>query len=113
MLQRYVSKFLLYTLVEYSQYRIFSILIQSCGFAILIDNNKAEVPSFCDEVPFHQVSCSSAVIFIEKFDTYIFPLVQEANEAGALRLAKTKLERQLEDLTWRLQLEKKLRVLFQ
>ncbi|KAJ8542159.1 hypothetical protein K7X08_017025 [Anisodus acutangulus] len=37
-------------------------------------------------------------------------LKQEANEAGALRLAKTKLERQLEDLTWRLQLEKKLRL---
>nr|KAJ0193022.1 hypothetical protein LSAT_V11C800417510 [Lactuca sativa] len=34
---------------------------------------------------------------------------QEANETGALRLAKTKLEKQLEDLTWRLQLEKKLR----
>ncbi|KAF9680941.1 hypothetical protein SADUNF_Sadunf06G0173900 [Salix dunnii] len=28
-------------------------------------------------------------------------LRQEANEAGALRLAKTKLEKQLEDLTWR------------
>ncbi|KAK3027503.1 hypothetical protein RJ639_040218, partial [Escallonia herrerae] len=37
-------------------------------------------------------------------------LKKEANETGALRLAKTKLERQLEDLTWRLQLEKKLRV---
>ncbi|WMV42143.1 hypothetical protein MTR67_035528 [Solanum verrucosum] len=37
-------------------------------------------------------------------------LKKEANEAGALRLAKTKLERQLEDLTWRLQLEKKLRL---
>lgn len=37
-------------------------------------------------------------------------LKQEANEAGALRLAKSKLEKQLEDLTWRLQLEKKLRV---
>ncbi|GMQ02370.1 hypothetical protein CsSME_00048636 [Camellia sinensis var. sinensis] len=37
-------------------------------------------------------------------------LKQEANEAGALRLAKNKLEKQLEDLTWRLQLEKKLRV---
>ncbi|XP_030951150.1 myosin-15 isoform X1 [Quercus lobata] len=35
---------------------------------------------------------------------------QEANEAGALRLAKSKLEKQLEDLTWRLQLEKRLRV---
>ncbi|XP_021890707.1 myosin-15 [Carica papaya] len=37
-------------------------------------------------------------------------LKQEANEAGALRLAKNKLEKQLEDLTWRLQLEKRLRV---
>ncbi|KAL1834519.1 hypothetical protein ACET3Z_004170 [Daucus carota] len=37
-------------------------------------------------------------------------LKKEANEAGALRLAKTKLERQLDDLTWRLQLEKRLRV---
>ncbi|GLT85614.1 hypothetical protein SLE2022_038000 [Rubroshorea leprosula] len=37
-------------------------------------------------------------------------LKQEANEAGALRLAKSKLERQLEDLTWRLHLEKRLRV---
>ncbi|GLT54732.1 hypothetical protein SLA2020_279070 [Shorea laevis] len=35
---------------------------------------------------------------------------QEANEAGALRLAKSKLEKQLEDLTWRLQFEKRLRV---
>lgn len=37
-------------------------------------------------------------------------LKKEANETGALRLAKTKLERQLDDLTWRLQLEKRLRV---
>lgn len=37
---------------------------------------------------------------------------QEANESGALRLAKSKLEKQLEDLTWRLQLEKRLRVSF-
>lgn len=37
-------------------------------------------------------------------------LKKEANEAGALRLAKSKLQKQLEDLTWRLQLEKKLRV---
>ncbi|KAI5669604.1 hypothetical protein M9H77_19457 [Catharanthus roseus] len=37
-------------------------------------------------------------------------LKQEANEAGALRIAKSKLEKQLEDLTWRLHLEKKLRV---
>lgn len=37
--------------------------------------------------------------------------LQEANEAGALRLAKSKLEKQLEDLTWRFHLEKKMRVL--
>ncbi|XVE70833.1 hypothetical protein DITRI_Ditri10aG0102000 [Diplodiscus trichospermus] len=37
-------------------------------------------------------------------------LKQEANEAGALRLAKNKLEKQLEDLTWRLHLEKRMRV---
>ncbi|KAL6212224.1 hypothetical protein ACLB2K_017445 [Fragaria x ananassa] len=37
-------------------------------------------------------------------------LKQEANESGALRLAKNKLEKQLEDLTWRLQLEKRMRV---
>nr|GEV28813.1 myosin-15 isoform X1 [Tanacetum cinerariifolium]GEV32066.1 myosin-15 isoform X1 [Tanacetum cinerariifolium] len=36
-------------------------------------------------------------------------LKKEANETGALRLAKSKLEKQLEDLTWRLQLEKKMR----
>ncbi|XP_058725005.1 myosin-15-like isoform X1 [Vicia villosa] len=35
---------------------------------------------------------------------------QEANESGALRLAKTKLEKQMEELTWRLHLEKKIRV---
>ncbi|XP_073030962.1 myosin-15 isoform X1 [Primulina eburnea] len=37
-------------------------------------------------------------------------LKKEANEAGALRLAKSKLEKQLEDLTWRWHLEKRLRV---
>lgn len=36
--------------------------------------------------------------------------LQEANESGALRLAKNKLEKQLEDLTWRLHLEKRIRV---
>ncbi|KAK8513690.1 hypothetical protein V6N13_002418 [Hibiscus sabdariffa] len=37
-------------------------------------------------------------------------LKQVANETGALRLAKNKLEKQLEDLTWRLHLEKRMRV---
>ncbi|OVA08348.1 IQ motif [Macleaya cordata] len=34
----------------------------------------------------------------------------KANEAGTLRLAKNKLEKQLEDLTWRVELEKRLRI---
>ncbi|CAI7790078.1 unnamed protein product, partial [Closterium sp. NIES-53] len=38
-----------------------------------------------------------------------FPLSQEARQAGALREAKSKLEKQLEELTWRLQLEKRMR----
>lgn len=37
-------------------------------------------------------------------------LKQEANEAGALRMAKSKLEKQIEDVTLRLHLEKRLRV---
>ncbi|XP_058078389.1 myosin-15 isoform X2 [Magnolia sinica] len=36
-------------------------------------------------------------------------LRMEANETGALREAKNKLEKQLEELTWRLHLEKRLR----
>ncbi|KAL4195806.1 hypothetical protein AMTRI_Chr04g180180 [Amborella trichopoda] len=36
-------------------------------------------------------------------------LKREANEAGALREAKNKLQKNLEDLTWRLKLEKRLR----
>ncbi|KAF9615027.1 hypothetical protein IFM89_021598 [Coptis chinensis] len=40
----------------------------------------------------------------------LWRLKREANETGALRLAKNKLAQQLEDLTWRLNLEKRLRV---
>ena len=36
--------------------------------------------------------------------------MQAARETGALKEAKDKLEKQLEELTWRLQLEKRLRV---
>ncbi|KAG9458232.1 hypothetical protein H6P81_002740 [Aristolochia fimbriata] len=37
-------------------------------------------------------------------------LKQEANEAGVLRAAKGKLEKQLEDVMWRLDLEKRMRL---
>jgi len=39
-----------------------------------------------------------------------FILLQAARETGALQAAKSKLEKQVEDLTLRLQLEKRLRV---
>lgn len=35
---------------------------------------------------------------------------QAARETGALQAAKNKLEKQVEELTWRLQLEKRMRV---
>lgn len=37
---------------------------------------------------------------------------QAAKETGALQAAKNKLEKQVEELTWRLQLEKRMRVIF-
>lgn len=37
---------------------------------------------------------------------------QAARETGALKEAKDKLEKRVEELTWRLQLEKRLRVFF-
>lgn len=48
------------------------------------------------------------LFLIVYFSVYLH---QEANETGALRLAKSKLEKQLDELTWRLHLEKKIRVL--
>lgn len=42
-----------------------------------------------------------------------FPVfTQAARETGALQAAKNKLEKQVEELTWRLQLEKRMRVSF-
>lgn len=37
-------------------------------------------------------------------------VIQAARETGALQAAKNKLEKQVEELTWRLQLEKRMRV---
>jgi myosin-5 len=36
--------------------------------------------------------------------------VQAAKETGVLEAAKSKLEKQVEELTWKLQLEKRMRV---
>jgi myosin-5 len=43
--------------------------------------------------------------------TSIYNLLKAARETGALKEAKDKLEKRVEDLTWRLQLEKRLRVI--
>ena len=41
---------------------------------------------------------------------HFFLQIQAARETGALQAAKNKLEKQVEELTWRLQLEKRMRV---
>lgn len=41
-----------------------------------------------------------------------FFCLQAAKETGALQAAKSKLEKEVEELTWRLQLEKRMRVFF-
>ena len=43
---------------------------------------------------------------------YLCKFIQAARETGALKEAKDKLEKRVEELTWRLQLEKRLRVMF-
>lgn len=43
-------------------------------------------------------------------DCKYFLLLQAARETGALKEAKDKLEKRVEELTWRLELEKNLRV---
>lgn len=42
----------------------------------------------------------------------LFIYFQAAKETGALQAAKSKLEKEVEELTWRLQLEKRIRVSF-
>lgn len=44
--------------------------------------------------------------------TFFYWQLQAARETGALQAAKNKLEKQVEELTWRLQLEKRMRVSF-
>lgn len=44
---------------------------------------------------------------------FVLPVCpQAAKETGALQAAKSKLEKEVEELTWRLQLEKRMRVQF-
>lgn len=57
-----------------------------------------------DTMPTCDISCM--VIRL----TFHLSNVQAARETGALQAAKNKLEKQVEELTWRLQLEKRMRV---
>jgi hypothetical protein len=50
-----------------------------------------------------------AVLFANISLTLLICL-QAAKETGALQAAKSKLEKEVEELTWRLQLEKRMRV---
>ncbi|XP_019258831.1 PREDICTED: myosin-15 [Nicotiana attenuata] len=124
-IQKYVRKWILRN--AYVQFYASSLLIQSCvrGFAarqkfLYRKENKAATI-----IQAHWRMCKFRSAFHHRQSNIISiqclwrrkiarrefrRLKQEANEAGALRIAKTKLEKQLEDLTWRLQLEKKLRL---
>ena len=69
---------------------------------------------FCCLTLFYNMSkCSSAICgFLSKLraNYNLFKYIQAARETGALKAAKDKLEKRVEELTWRLQLEKRLRV---
>lgn len=49
-------------------------------------------------------------IFLLTKCTTTYLSLQEARETGALKEAKDKLEKKVEELTWRVQLEKRMRV---
>lgn len=50
------------------------------------------------------------MIFYKNFSSWLLWVSQAAKETGALQAAKSMLEKQVEELTWRLQLEKRMRV---
>lgn len=54
--------------------------------------------------------CSSTTPKLDWLTIVLDMFVQAARETGALQEAKTKLEKRCEELTWRLQLEKRMRV---
>ena len=55
--------------------------------------------------------CTQFSALVLKSCRCTFPIFQEARETGALKEAKDKLEKKVEELTWRLQFEKRLRVI--
>lgn len=66
--------------------------------------------------PFHlfvlNTETEHARLFLKWKTAAMMPsyFLQAARETGALQAAKSKLEKQVEELTWRLKLEKRMRV---
>lgn len=57
----------------------------------------------------HDCWTFTSIMLVIQYLGFLF-LFQSARETGALQAAKNKLEKQVEDLTLRLQLEKRMRV---
>lgn len=57
----------------------------------------------------HCTVCQFSLLYVI-FWGFSHLYAQAARETGALQAAKNKLEKQVEELTWRLQLEKRMRV---
>lgn len=57
------------------------------------------------------ITCSLMIQWLFRLYNFISLVLQAAKETGALQAAKSMLEKQVEELTWRLQLEKRMRVM--
>lgn len=62
-------------------------------------------------IELHEAELECGYAFDHAIMSLFFNYMQAARDTGALKEAKDKLEKQLEELTWRLQLEKRLRVI--
>ncbi|RRT85953.1 hypothetical protein B296_00004124 [Ensete ventricosum] len=88
--------------------------LQVCSAVVVIQSS---IRSSIDQQRYMSIKEHRAVVLIQVFFLIMlilylikdFDISFAANEAGALREAKSKLEKRLEDLSWRLALEKKLR----
>ncbi|KAK9273704.1 hypothetical protein L1049_018514 [Liquidambar formosana] len=124
-IQKYVRRWLVR--LSYMQLYSAAVLIQSsiCGFSIrrkFLHRKKHRAATLIQarwrmwKVHSAFRHCQASIIAVQCLwrqklaKRELRKLKQEANETGALRLAKSKLEKQLEDLTWRLHLEKRLRM---
>jgi myosin-5 len=88
---------------DYSHYRNLqgAALTYQCAWRQRIARRELRNLKMVIPYPFHD-PCAISVLFMN--------LLQAARETGALKEAKDKLEKRVEELTWRLGLEKRLRV---